>query len=86
MASTLFRRVVAGPRRNGVTSTLYSLLRRHDAFMKQLETLESDPAIDLENVTQHRYKDQPELPERLAAALRRAEKRGRMARFLVFGD
>ena len=63
--------VVSGPRGSGVTSTLYSLLRRHDAFMKQLATLEQSPAVEMENVTHNRYKDAAELPTKLASVLRR---------------
>jgi type II secretory ATPase GspE/PulE/Tfp pilus assembly ATPase PilB-like protein len=63
--------IVSSPPGNGATSTLYSLLRRHDAFMKQLESLEIRPAVDLENVTQHRYKGKADLPGELAKALRR---------------
>lgn len=47
--------VVAGPRGSGVTTTLYAALRAHDAFMQNLQTLESKPLMELENVTQNRY-------------------------------
>ena len=63
--------IVSGPKGNGVTSTLYSLMRKHDAFMKQLVTLESTLTVDLPNITQNTYKDQTELTARLASALRR---------------
>ncbi len=63
--------IVSGPGGNGVTSTLYSLLRKHDAFMKQLVTLESSITVELENITQAVYKDQTELTGRLASMLRR---------------
>jgi type II secretory ATPase GspE/PulE/Tfp pilus assembly ATPase PilB-like protein len=63
--------IVAAARGNGLTSTLYSLLRRHDMYTQQIATLEIQPPVDLENVTQNKYKDQTELPGRLAAALRR---------------
>jgi type II secretory ATPase GspE/PulE/Tfp pilus assembly ATPase PilB-like protein len=63
--------LVAGPRANGVTSTLYSLLRRHDAFMEQLVTLEASAKVDVENITQYQYKDQSELAVQLAKTLRR---------------
>ena len=49
--------LVSGRSGSGVTSTLYSLLREHDAFIQQLESVESRPAVDLENVTQHTYGD-----------------------------
>jgi len=63
--------IVSGPRGNGVTSTLYSLLRQHDAFMLQLVSLESSPTVELENITRNAYRDQVDLPGRLASALRR---------------
>lgn len=63
--------VVAGRAGSGVTSTLYSLLRDHDAFIHQLVTLEKEPEVDLENVTQQQYGDPKELPRALASALRR---------------
>jgi type II secretory ATPase GspE/PulE/Tfp pilus assembly ATPase PilB-like protein len=63
--------IVSGRARHGLTSTLYSMLRGHDAYMKQLATVESEPVVDLENVTQYRYGEDKNLPERLAAAARR---------------
>jgi len=63
--------IVCGPRGNGVTSTLYSLLRRHDSFMFQLTTLEASPSVELENITANVYRDRMDLPGRLASVLRR---------------
>lgn len=63
--------IVSGPRKNGVTSTLYSLMRQHDAFMLQLVTLETSPTVELENITQNTYRDQVDLTGRLASVLRR---------------
>ena len=62
--------IVSAPKGNGVTSTLYSLLRKHDAFMKQLVTLEALPSADLENITQVRYASPDEMPRHLARVLR----------------
>ncbi len=45
--------IISGPRASGVTSTLYSMLRHHDAFMQNIHTLETAKSLDLENVTQH---------------------------------
>jgi len=47
--------LISGPRASGVTTTLYALLRMHDAFMTNLLTLEREPLRDLENITQHIY-------------------------------
>jgi len=63
--------LVSGRPGMGVTSTLYSLLRDHDAFIKHLMTLESAVEVELENVTQNEYKDAPDLPSALSSALRR---------------
>ena len=63
--------IVSGRPGSGVTSTLYSVLREHDAFMKQLVTLEAKPAVALENITQTAYGDPARLPEMLASAMRR---------------
>lgn len=56
---------------NGVTSTLYSLLRDNDAYIKQLVTIEEKSEIDMENVTQQRYKDAADQQRVLAGVLRR---------------
>ncbi len=50
--------LVSGPRGSGVTSTLYAILRGHDAFMQNIHTMEVSKAMDLENITQHVYHDQ----------------------------
>jgi len=63
--------IVSGPPKSGVTSTLYSLLREQDAFIKQLVTLEREVGVDLENVTQIAYGDPAELRGQLASLLRR---------------
>jgi len=63
--------IVTGRPKSGVTSTLYSLLRRQDGFMKQLMTIEAKPVVDLENITQNAYPSNADLPKTLAAAARR---------------
>lgn len=47
--------IVSGPRGSGVTSTLYAILRSHDAFMQNIHSLEVSKSLDLENITQHVY-------------------------------
>jgi type II secretory ATPase GspE/PulE/Tfp pilus assembly ATPase PilB-like protein len=47
--------VISGPRQSGVTTTLYSLLRNHDAFINSVNTLERQPSGDLPNITQNVY-------------------------------
>ncbi|MBN2063881.1 MAG: Flp pilus assembly complex ATPase component TadA [Sedimentisphaerales bacterium] len=44
--------VVGGEAGSGVTSTLYSLVRKHDAFIKNIYSLEKDVISDLDNITQ----------------------------------
>jgi len=44
-----------GPRHTGLTSTLYAILRSHDAFMANIHTLELQRAMELENITQNIY-------------------------------
>lgn len=63
--------IVAGKARNGVTSTLYSLLRDQDAFTKQLVTLESRKVVDLENISHHEYDKAENLAGNLATLSRR---------------
>lgn len=47
--------LITGPRDSGITTTLYAILRTHDAFMKNIHTLEAPKTMDLENITQHAY-------------------------------
>jgi type II secretory ATPase GspE/PulE/Tfp pilus assembly ATPase PilB-like protein len=64
--------ILSGRSGSGVTSTLYSLLREHDAFTKQLESIEARPAVDMENITQHTYGDaKNKVAALLASVLRR---------------
>jgi type II secretory ATPase GspE/PulE/Tfp pilus assembly ATPase PilB-like protein len=47
--------VVAAPKLNGRTATLYSLVRSHDAFTTSVQTLESTPQDEMEGVTVNRF-------------------------------
>ncbi len=47
--------LIAGPRKSGVTTTLYALLRSHDAFLNNINTLEKQPATQLLNITQNTF-------------------------------
>ncbi len=47
--------IASGPKKSGVTSTLYALLRNHDPFMNNINTLERRPAAELGNITQHTF-------------------------------
>jgi len=50
--------IVSGPHGSGVTSTLYAIIRHHDAFMQNIHSLEVSKSLDLENITQHVYDSQ----------------------------
>ena len=45
--------IVSGPNKSGVTTTLYALLRNHDAFINHVNTLERQPSNKLPNITQN---------------------------------
>ena len=45
--------LICGGRGTGLTTTLYAVLRQHDAFMTNINTLEKDPMLDLDNITQN---------------------------------
>jgi len=47
--------IVSGPKKSGATSTFYSLLRNHDAFINSINTLEKVPSSKLLNITQDVY-------------------------------
>ncbi|MDD5134207.1 MAG: ATPase, T2SS/T4P/T4SS family [Phycisphaerae bacterium] len=47
--------IVSGPKKNGVTSSLYALLRNNDPFMNNINVLEKKPAGELPNITQVVY-------------------------------
>ncbi len=53
--------LVAAPKLNGRTATMYSLVRTHDAFTNSVATLESTPQDELEGATQNRF--DPRNPE-----------------------
>jgi len=45
--------IITGPKKSGVTTTFYSLLRNHDAFINSIHTLERQPSTALPNITQN---------------------------------
>jgi type II secretory ATPase GspE/PulE/Tfp pilus assembly ATPase PilB-like protein len=47
--------IIAGPKKSGVTTTFYALLRNHDAFISSINTLERKPSAELQNITQNVY-------------------------------
>jgi type II secretory ATPase GspE/PulE/Tfp pilus assembly ATPase PilB-like protein len=51
--------LVAAPRGQGLTTMLYAIIRAHDAFLEHVHTIESDPAADLEGITQNKLPSTP---------------------------
>ncbi len=47
--------LVSTPPACGLTTTIYSIARSHDAFLLNIQTLEYAKDLDIENVTQHVY-------------------------------
>jgi type II secretory ATPase GspE/PulE/Tfp pilus assembly ATPase PilB-like protein len=47
--------IISGPAKTGVTTTLYAMLRNHDAFINSVNTLERQPSGELPNITQNTY-------------------------------
>jgi len=45
--------IITGPKKAGVTTTFYALLRNHDAFTNSINTLEREPSAELPNTTQN---------------------------------
>ena len=45
--------IISGPRKSGITTTLYAFLRNHDAFINSINTLERQPSAQLSNITQN---------------------------------
>lgn len=47
--------LVVAPPDNGRTTTLYSLIRSHDAYTSNVQTLEMEPQLSMEGVRQNRF-------------------------------
>jgi len=45
--------IISGPKKSGVTTTFYVLLRNHDPFIYSINTLERQPSTELPNITQN---------------------------------
>ncbi len=46
--------LVAAPKGQGMTSMLYAILRAHDAFIEHIHSIEHDPDLELEGITQNK--------------------------------
>jgi len=47
--------IISGPKKSGVTSTMYAMLRNHDPFLNNINTLEKQTSGELDNITQHTF-------------------------------
>ncbi|WP_428938799.1 ATPase, T2SS/T4P/T4SS family [Fontivita pretiosa] len=45
--------LLAAPKGHGLTTLNYAVLRRHDAFLSHIQTIEREPSADLEGITQN---------------------------------
>ena len=63
--------IVTGASKTGVTSTAYSLIRKQDAFMRLLTTVEKSPEADLDNINQYAYETDDNLEQTLIQTIRR---------------
>ncbi len=45
--------IISGPKKSGVTTTFYALVRNHDPFLNSVNTLEKKQALELPNITQN---------------------------------
>jgi type II secretory ATPase GspE/PulE/Tfp pilus assembly ATPase PilB-like protein len=48
--------LISAPPRSGLTTTVYSFGRSNDAFLQNIQTQEYEREVELENITQHIYK------------------------------
>lgn len=44
--------LVSMPKGQGLTATMYAIIRRHDAFLSHIQSIERNPVDDLEGITQ----------------------------------
>lgn len=47
--------IISGPKKSGVTLSLYAALKNHDPFMNSINILEKKPTAELQNITQHTF-------------------------------
>lgn len=48
--------LITGPAAGGITTSIYSFVRSHDAFLQNIQMLEYEHEVDVENVTQRLHK------------------------------
>jgi type II secretory ATPase GspE/PulE/Tfp pilus assembly ATPase PilB-like protein len=54
--------MITGPQASGLTTTLYSFARTHDAFLNNIQTLEYRVELPIDNITQTQYVQSTERP------------------------
>jgi len=54
--------LISGIKESGITTTLYSLVRQHDAFTQNIHSLEKEYLFELDNITQHQVDIGPDAP------------------------
>ncbi len=47
--------LISGPKKSGVSATFYAMLKNHDPFLNNINTLERNPSAEMQNITQHVY-------------------------------
>lgn len=47
--------LLSGPRFSGVSTTLYSIVRSHDAYLQNIQLIEYTKEVTVENITQHLF-------------------------------
>jgi type II secretory ATPase GspE/PulE/Tfp pilus assembly ATPase PilB-like protein len=52
--------LLSAPPRAGLTTTIYSFARSHDAFLENIQTVEYERELEINNITQHIFKPSEE--------------------------
>ncbi|MCK5269262.1 MAG: Flp pilus assembly complex ATPase component TadA, partial [Sedimentisphaerales bacterium] len=52
--------LITGPKGSGATTTLYGLVRHHDAFIQNIHTLEEQCLMEVDNISQHELEKGPD--------------------------
>lgn len=66
--------ICSGPPESGITSTLYAIVRSHDAYIQNIHSLEKRRLYEVDNITQHIYDSsgtEGSYAKRLQSVLRR---------------
>jgi type II secretory ATPase GspE/PulE/Tfp pilus assembly ATPase PilB-like protein len=47
--------IVSGPKKSGITTSFYAMLKNHDSYLNNITTLEKQPSAELQNVVQNTF-------------------------------